>query len=105
MIATSLFVVPLVVKTHGAVKWMRTCSIVGVGIFVATPNAKLFSWNDATLFTLSVASNTFVYSCMAAVSAGRCEGVLRAESTADYSYNTRTPLRMAARRMFRQQSI
>lgn len=57
------------VRKLGAAAWMRAGCIVGIFVFLATPNAKLFSWNYAALFVMSVASNTLANCCLAAVSA------------------------------------
>ena len=47
---------------------MRAGCILGILVFLATPNAKLVSGNYATLFVMSVASNTLANCCLAAVS-------------------------------------
>eukprot|EP00903_Cladosiphon_okamuranus_P005914 g5847.t1 len=68
MAPLQLFVFPPLVKTMGAVWWMRIGCILGMVSFVATPNAELFSSNDATLlWAVSVASTTLVNCCLAGV--------------------------------------
>ncbi|CAM9109513.1 unnamed protein product [Ectocarpus sp. 8 AP-2014] len=68
MVVAQLFIFPSVIKMIGAVAWMRTGCLLGISTFLATPNAKLFSWNYTTLFAGSVASVTVVNCCLAAVS-------------------------------------
>ncbi|CAM9273702.1 unnamed protein product, partial [Ectocarpus sp. 6 AP-2014] len=68
MVVAQLFIFPSVIKIIGAVAWMRTGCLLGISAFLATPNAKLFSWNYTTLFAASVASVTVVNCCLAAVS-------------------------------------
>lgn len=67
MAPLQLFVFPPLIKTLGAVWWMRIGCILGMFSFLATPNAKLFSVDDATLLAVSVASTTLVNCCLAAV--------------------------------------
>ncbi|CAM9968097.1 unnamed protein product [Ectocarpus sp. 12 AP-2014] len=67
VVVLTLFIIPVVVRVLGAAWWMRGCSVVGVLVFLATPNAKLLSWNYGTLFAMSVASNTLISCCLAAM--------------------------------------
>ncbi|CAM9104883.1 unnamed protein product [Ectocarpus sp. 6 AP-2014] len=67
MVVAQVFIFPSVIKILGAVTWMRTGCLLGICTFLATPNAKLFSWNYTTLFAASVASVTVVNCCLAAV--------------------------------------
>eukprot|EP00752_Nemacystus_decipiens_P007148 g6401.t1 len=68
MAPLQLFVFPPLIKTLGAVRWMRVGCILGMLSFLATPNAGLFGTGDATLLAVSVASTTLVNCCLAAVS-------------------------------------
>ncbi|CAB1097986.1 unnamed protein product [Ectocarpus sp. CCAP 1310/34] len=67
MVVAQVFIFPSVIKILGAVTWMRTGCLLGICTFLATPNAKLFSWNYTTLFVASVASVTIVNCSLAAV--------------------------------------
>ncbi|CAN0157818.1 unnamed protein product [Ectocarpus sp. 8 AP-2014] len=46
---------------------MRTGCLLGICTFLATPNAKLFSWNYTTLFAALDAGVTVVNCCLATV--------------------------------------
>lgn len=70
MAPLQLFVFPPLIKTLGAVWWMRIGCILGIFSFVATPYAELFSLDDSTLlWAVSVASTTLVNCCLAGVRA------------------------------------
>ncbi len=71
MAPLQLFVVPPLVKRLGAVTWMRIGCLLGVSTFLATPNARFFSWNYGSLFAMTVASTTMINCCLAAVRALR----------------------------------
>lgn len=75
MAPLQLFVFPPLIKTLGAVRWMRAGCILGMFSFLATPNSDLFSTDDAALLAASVACTTLVNCCLAAV---RASGVLLA---------------------------
>ncbi|CAM9109587.1 unnamed protein product [Ectocarpus sp. 8 AP-2014] len=68
MVVAQLLIFPSAINILGAVTWMRTGCLLGISTLIATPNAKLFSWNYTTLFAASVASVTVVNCCLAAVS-------------------------------------
>ncbi|CAM9772920.1 unnamed protein product, partial [Ectocarpus sp. 8 AP-2014] len=68
VVVAQLFIFPSVIKIIGAVASMRTGCLLGISTLLATPNAKLFSWNYTALFAASVASATVVNCCLAAVS-------------------------------------
>eukprot|EP00903_Cladosiphon_okamuranus_P012516 g11720.t1 len=67
VVVLTLFIIPIIVRVLGAAWWMRVGGILGVLTFIATPNAKLLSWNYATLFAMSVASNSLISCCLAAM--------------------------------------
>lgn len=57
MVVFQLFVYPRVIRRVGVVTWQRAGGLLGVPFFVAVPYARSLSWNERSLFVVSVANN------------------------------------------------
>ena len=62
-----LVVFPKLVKVIGITIWQRVGCLMCIPSFVAIPNAKRLSWNDGSLFMVSVVTTTLVYCFLAMV--------------------------------------
>ncbi|CAM9485595.1 unnamed protein product, partial [Laminaria digitata] len=64
---SQLAMFPRVVKILGITNWQRIGCLLAVPAFIVVPCSKALSWNDRSLFLVSVASTALVYCCMAMV--------------------------------------
>lgn len=63
-----LVVFPRAIKVFNITTWQRVGCVMAVPAFFAVPYTKDVSWNERSLFVLSVASMTLVYCFMSMVS-------------------------------------
>lgn len=63
------FVFPGVVKVLGITIWQRIGCLVGIPAFLVASGAQSLSWNNISLFVVSVASTALIYCCNAMVRA------------------------------------
>lgn len=59
---TAVCFFPTIIPKVGIVRWQRCGCILGIAISMAAPYAKRFSWNDSSLFFVSLATN-FLFNC------------------------------------------
>lgn len=68
LVPLQLVMIPLMVKKIGPSTCQRIGCLVALPTFLAIPCAKLISWDDTSLFIVSVQTNLLVAFCIAAVS-------------------------------------
>lgn len=64
-----LVVFPRVIKVLGVTVWQRTGCLLAISAFLAVPCSEVLSWDDNSLFLISVVNTAFVYCSMAMVKA------------------------------------
>ncbi|CAM9856631.1 unnamed protein product, partial [Ectocarpus sp. 12 AP-2014] len=67
MACFQLLLLPPLIKVVGITNWQRVGFCVGALAFIAIPSVRSFSWNYPSLFSASVAANTFASCGLAAV--------------------------------------
>ncbi|CAM9510449.1 unnamed protein product, partial [Pylaiella littoralis] len=67
LVVFQLFVYPRVIRRVGVVTWQRAGGLLGVPFFVAVPYARSLSWNERSLFVVSVANNVLAVSSIGSV--------------------------------------
>eukprot|EP00752_Nemacystus_decipiens_P006569 g5915.t1 len=70
MTAFQLALAPPVIKIIGIAAWQRLGFLVGVPAIAAVPAVKLLSWNNPSLFAVSVIANTLSLCSLSAVNLG-----------------------------------
>lgn len=63
-----LGIFPPTIRCVGIVNWQRAGCLLGVPVFLAVPNARFFSWNESSLFAVSVLDNILSNCCISSVS-------------------------------------
>lgn len=68
MMVSQFVLFPPLIKRLGIARWQQIGGLVSVPAYVFVPCAKLFSWNEPSLFVASVVGTTVVNNCILAVS-------------------------------------
>lgn len=63
-----MLLLPPIIKMVGITNWQRVGFCVGALAFIAIPSVRSLSWNYRSLFSASVAANTFAACGLSAVS-------------------------------------
>lgn len=67
MMVCQLIIFPPIISAVGIAMWQRIGYILGVLAFIAAPSVQTLSWNDASLYVVSVATNLAINCSLAAV--------------------------------------
>lgn len=82
MACFQLLLLPSLIKVVGITNWQRVGFVVGALAFIAIPCVRSLSWNYPSLFSASVAANTFASCGVAAVSDESARGAEALDSSA-----------------------